>query len=79
VTAGLGTLGGMERTEHTHARAGLRSVDEAAAYLGVSVRFLREQIALGHLSSVRLGRRVLLDVADLNEYIAAHRIDGGAA
>jgi excisionase family DNA binding protein len=72
-------VGGMERAGQVNAGAGLLSVDAAAGYLGVSVRFLREQIALGELSSVRLGRRVLLDIADLNAYIEAHRVGGEVA
>jgi excisionase family DNA binding protein len=69
----------MGETEHAHAGGGLLSVDAAAAYLGVSVRFVREQIALGELIPVRLGRRVLIEQRSIDDYIGRHRVGGEAA
>ncbi len=51
----------------------LYPLPEAAGYLGVSVRTVRELIWRGELPQVRVARRVLLDVRDLDAYIAAQK------
>lgn len=40
---------------------------EAAAYLGISVRKLRYDIAEGRVKAVRFGRRIILRLKDLEE------------
>lgn len=51
---------------------------EAAAYLGISTRYLSRETAGGQLPVVKIGRRVSYLRADLDAYIAAHRrIVGG--
>ena len=45
------------------------SVREASAYLSVSDRKLREEIALGTIKTARLGSRVLLRLQDLEDFI----------
>ena len=47
----------------------LYSVPEAAAYLGRTVDGLREMLYAGKLPYIKDGRRVLLDVKDMDEYI----------
>jgi len=47
----------------------LYSVPEAAYYLGRTVDALREIIWAGKIDIVKDGRRVLLDVKDLDAYI----------
>ena len=47
----------------------LYSVKEAGRYLGISPWAVRHLIWSGKLPSVRQGRRVLLDIFDLNRFI----------
>lgn len=47
----------------------LYSVPEAACYLGRTVDGLREMLYAGKLPYVKDGRRVLLDVKDMDAYI----------
>lgn len=47
----------------------LMSLNEAAKYLGVSYWHIRDLIDKGKLSKVQLGRRVLIDIRDLDKLI----------
>jgi len=47
----------------------LWSVDEAADYLGVSPRFIRQRIAAEELACTRLGRLVRVRRSALEDYI----------
>jgi|13_taG_2_1085334.scaffolds.fasta_scaffold01739_9 excisionase family DNA binding protein len=47
------------------------NVKEASAYLSISERKLREEIALGNIKVARLGRRILLRLSDLDEFVAS--------
>jgi excisionase family DNA binding protein len=51
----------------------LYSVPEAAYYLGRTVDALREIIWAGKIDIVKDGRRVLLDVKDLDTYIERNK------
>lgn len=51
----------------------LLTVSEAGCYLGRSVLGIRELIWKGQLPSVRCGRRVHLDIHDLNEWVEEHK------
>ena len=51
------------------------SVQEAAPILGVSVFMVRALIRQRRLPYYKIGRRVVLDVADLEAYLLAHRVD----
>ncbi len=51
----------------------LYALRDAAAYLGVSVRTIRELIWKGELPQVRVARRVLVDLRDLDLYISAQK------
>ncbi len=57
----------------------LLSVDEAAARLGTSPRFVRRLVAERRIAYVKLGRHVRITAADLEAFIAAGRVEGGAA
>lgn len=52
----------------------LYSIAEAAIYLGRSVWSVRELIWKGRLPSVREGRRVHLDIIDLDEWIEKNKV-----
>jgi excisionase family DNA binding protein len=52
----------------------LYSIPEAAEYLGRSIWSVRELIWKGSLPSVRAGRRVHLDIVDLDEWIAKNKV-----
>lgn len=51
----------------------LYSVKEAAGYLGLSPWTVRETIWRGELPSVRAGRRVLLDLRDLDAFVERNK------
>ena len=55
-------------------RKRLYSVSEAADYLGRSVWSVRELIWKGSLPCVREGRRVHLDIIDLNQWIEKNKV-----
>ena len=51
----------------------LFSLKRAADYLGVSYWTIRDYIFRGELPSVRLGRRVLVDVRDLDALVEKYK------
>jgi len=51
----------------------LYSVPEAACYLGRTVDGLREMLWAGKLPYIKDGRRVLLDLKDLDAYIERNK------
>lgn len=55
----------------------LKSVAEAAEILGISPWTVRAYIHDGKLRPVRLGRRVLLEEAELERFIARAKTPGG--
>jgi excisionase family DNA binding protein len=56
----------------------LLSVEQAAERLGTSVRFVRRLIAERRIAYVKLGRHVRIGTGDLEAFIAAGRVEGGA-
>ena len=52
----------------------LYSVPEAAEYLGRSVWSIRELIWNGSIPCVRMGRRVHLDIIDLDNWIERNKV-----
>ena len=48
------------------------SVSETAAFIGISPRKTREEIAKGLLRTVRLGRRVIVRLEDIKDYLSEH-------
>ena len=55
----------------------LRSVTEAAGLLGISPWTVRAYIRDGKLQAVRLGRRVLVEEAELERFVEEGRNLGG--
>jgi excisionase family DNA binding protein len=51
----------------------LLTVDQAAAYMNVTARFVRRLIHERRISVVRLGRHVRLGQADVDAFVAAGR------
>jgi excisionase family DNA binding protein len=54
----------------------LYSVKEAGKYLGRSPWAIRHLIWEGHLPEVRQGRRVMVDVVDMDRFIERHKREG---
>lgn len=54
----------------------LYTVREAARYLGISRWSVRALIASGKLQCVRQGRRILVDILDMNRYIEDKKQEG---
>ena len=54
----------------------LYSVKEAGRYLGRSPWAIRHLIWEGHLPEVRQGRRVMIDVLDMDRFIERHKREG---
>jgi len=52
----------------------LYSIEEAAIYLGRSIWSVRELIYGGKLPSVKVGKRVHLDINDLNLFIEKNKV-----
>ncbi len=52
----------------------LYSIPEAATYLGRSTWSVRHLVWAGELPEVRVGRRVHLDVLDMDEFINKHKV-----
>jgi len=57
----------------------LYTIDEAAIYLGRTVWSVRELIWGGILPSVKVGRRVHLDINDLDQFIERHKVQESAS
>ena len=55
----------------------LYSVPEAAIYLGRSAWSVRRLIWSGELPEVRAGRRIHLDIKDMDEFIDKNKVKGG--
>lgn len=51
----------------------LYSIPEAAMYLGRSVWSIRELIWSGRLPCVKVGRRIHVDINDLDSFISQHK------
>jgi excisionase family DNA binding protein len=56
-------------------RKSLLSVEAAAEYLGASPRFVRRLVAERRVPYVKVGRLVRLTAEDLDDYIAAARVE----
>ena len=65
----------MTSTERVTERRTRLSVKEAAPILGVSVFTVRAWIRQRRLPFHRLGRRIVFDHADLERFLAAHRVE----
>jgi excisionase family DNA binding protein len=63
----------MSITQLEHEQFRLFDIKEAANLLSLSPWTLRKWVAAGKLRPVRLGRRVLLEQAELERFVAAAR------
>ena len=63
----------MEKNEFS-IKPRLLTVKEASVHLGRSIPSIRELIWGGTLPIVRVGRRIHLDLIDLDKWIEAHKI-----
>lgn len=61
-------------TQQTKTLKRLYSVPEAAMYLGRSTWSIRHLVWAGELPEVRVGRRVHVDVRDMDEFIERHKV-----
>ncbi len=61
------------RKSEQHTTPRLVSLVGAATYLGISYWTVRELINRQELAAVRIGRRVMLDVEDLDRFIEANK------
>lgn len=52
----------------------LKSVKQAAELLGISYWTVRSYIREGKLKAVRLGRRVLVEESELEQFVAESRV-----
>jgi excisionase family DNA binding protein len=55
----------------------LYSIKEAAMYLGRSIWSVREMLWAGKIPCVRDGRRILLDIRDVNNWIERNKTQVG--
>ena len=64
----------MKKFDRVEPLKRLYTIKEAGIYLGRSVNSVRELIWDGKLPFVRVGRRVHLDIRDLDEFIEKHKV-----
>jgi excisionase family DNA binding protein len=64
----------MAGKESPTIRPRLLTVRDASVYLGRSIPSVRELIWAGSLPIVRVGRRIHLDLIDLEKWIEQHKI-----
>jgi excisionase family DNA binding protein len=64
-------LSNGQRKQNTGIR--LYSLKTGSAFLGISFWGLRALIERGEIPIVRMGRRVLVDIEDLNSWISQHK------
>jgi excisionase family DNA binding protein len=63
-----------QRAKIERPRKRLYSIPEAGEYLGRTPWTIREMIWKGKLPAVRDGRRILLDINDLDQWIEANKV-----
>ncbi len=68
----------MDGSENGGRQRRLISQKEAADYLSVSYDTVRRLNFRGEIRYLRIGRRILIDVADLEAYIERAKIQHGA-
>ena len=54
---------------------GLKSVDEAANELGISVHTVRAWVSMRKITFVKMGRRVMFKPDDLDSFINNNRVE----
>lgn len=56
-------------------RPTLLNIEDAAAYIGRNVHFMRRVVARREVSFYRVGSRLRFDVRDLNDFLVASRVE----
>ena len=70
-------LGGRaDSQEKTTIARRLLSIEEASKYLALSTWTVRRMIWMGDLAHVRCGRRILVDLRDLDTWIEREKVHG---
>jgi excisionase family DNA binding protein len=69
----------MGREKRRKDMRALKSVEEAAGLLAISPWTVRSYIKTGKLKPVRLGRRVLVEEAELERFVAQNKKVEGVA
>jgi excisionase family DNA binding protein len=64
----------MSRDQSARLRKRLYTIAETAEYLGRSPWAIRSMIWAGKLPAVRDGKRILLDVYDLDRWVEANKV-----
>lgn len=59
----------LPEDEYAMAMRGLFGVEAAAAYIGTSVRFVRDLVAGGAIEARKVGRRLRIQKAQLDSYL----------
>ncbi len=62
-----------ETKTHIKPQKRLYSINDASVYLGRSVWAVREMIWAGKISYVRDGKRILLDIIDMDRWIEQNK------
>lgn len=70
---GLTRAHGIHTPKREPLKKRLLTIPEASVYLGRSVPSLRELIWAGSLPIVKVGKRIHLDIFDLDRWIEAHK------
>jgi excisionase family DNA binding protein len=65
--------GKASRNPHDTDQKRLYSLREASSYLGVSYWSVRDLIHAGSLHYVKIGRRVLIDLKDLERFVESQK------
>ena len=71
----MGKTTGMSKATTTSMQARRLSVEQAAPVLGVSVYMVRALVRQRRLPYYRVGRRIVLDQHDLEQFLQAHRVE----
>jgi excisionase family DNA binding protein len=66
---------GMPKATTTRMPARRLSVEQAAPILGVSVYMVRSLIRQRRVPYYRVGRRIVLDPGDLEQFLQTHRVE----
>ncbi len=64
----------MTETKNTTLTKRLYSIKDASVYLGRTVGALREMLWAGKLPFVKDGRRILLDIRDMDQWIETSKV-----
>ena len=70
---GEGLQGGTLVVQSNALSPRLLSYEAATAYLSLSYWSIRHMVVEGHIPHIKVGKRVLIDVKDLDDWIEKHK------